>query len=282
MDPGTAERLAAVTGLPVSDTRRVEGGSPGAEHWLVALGDGSRRFVKIGTGDAGRAALQAEQRLYRAVQAPFCPRPVAWEDDPHRPMLVLEDLSGADWPPPWSGRRVRRVIDTLQLVAATPPPGYLPSLEERRSPGWLRVADDPRPLLQTRVVSAAWFREALPVLVAAADTAVLGGNALLHLDVRGGNVCLLRRRVVFVDWGSAAVGNPLADLVVWAPRLTLEGGPVPEALLGDEATELVALFCGLWAERLASSDAGAAETGRSLLRVALPWAAGLLGLPPPA
>ena len=36
---------------------------------------------------------------------------------------------------------------------------------------------------------------------------------------------------MFVDWPHAAVGNPVFDLVAWAPSVVLEGGPQPEELL---------------------------------------------------
>ena len=36
---------------------------------------------------------------------------------------------------------------------------------------------------------------------------------------------------MFVDWPHAAVGNPVFDVVAWAPSVVLEGGPRPEDLL---------------------------------------------------
>ncbi|MEZ4240454.1 MAG: phosphotransferase [Myxococcota bacterium] len=73
----------------------------------------------------------------------------------------------------------------------------------------------------------------------------MAGDALLHLDVRSDNLCLLPDRVVLVDWNHAVRGNPAVDLAFWAPSLRLEGGPAPEALVGDPS--LAALVAGFFA-----------------------------------
>jgi aminoglycoside phosphotransferase (APT) family kinase protein len=151
--------------------------------------------------------------------------------------------------------------------------------------GWIRVADDPKPFLSLMLASPEWLDTALPMLIAAADAAVLTGESLVHFDVRSDNLCFQKRRTVLVDWASAVVGNPLADLVVWLPGLALEGGPAPDDLVGDEATELAALVAGHWASRAGLPAPGVGAAVRSLQRaqlgVALPWVARLLGLPAP-
>jgi hypothetical protein len=54
---------------------------------------------------------------------------------------------------------------------------------------------------------------------------------LVHGDIRSDNVLLAADDVVFVDWPHGAVGNPVFDVVAWAPSVVLEGGPQPEELL---------------------------------------------------
>src|SRR5205823_2619368 len=44
--------------------------------------------------------------------------------------LVLEDLSEAEWPPPWRPGRVDAVLRTLDEVHATPAPDWLQPPEE--------------------------------------------------------------------------------------------------------------------------------------------------------
>ena len=57
------------------------------------------------------------------------------------------------------------------------------------------------------------------------------GETLLHCDVRSDNLLFGPGGVVFVDWPHAAVGTPVLDVVIWAPSVSLEGGPEPDELL---------------------------------------------------
>ena len=57
------------------------------------------------------------------------------------------------------------------------------------------------------------------------------GETLLHCDVRSDNLLFAPGGVVFVDWPHAAVGAPVLDVVIWAPSVSLEGGPEPDELL---------------------------------------------------
>ena len=81
--------------------RRVERGFTAAERWVVRLSDGSSRFVKIAAGNRTAAWLRAEYRVYSQLDAAFLPQLLGWSDDARSPVLVLEDLSDAQWPPPW-------------------------------------------------------------------------------------------------------------------------------------------------------------------------------------
>jgi aminoglycoside phosphotransferase (APT) family kinase protein len=201
-------------------------------------------------------------------------------------LLVLEDLSAADWPPPWTAERIDAVLAALDELHATRLPGLIESLEAERERvvGWGLVVADPEPLLATGLCSRAWLREALPVLARAGEQAELGGDALLHLDVRSDNLCFADGRALLVDWNLACKGNGRFDVAFWLPSLRLEDGPEPWQVL-PEAGALSAAVAGFFAARAGLAPPPGAPTVREFQRaqaaVALRWAARELGLEPP-
>src|SRR5713101_5364044 len=83
---------------------RASGGYSGAERYRVARTNGTTVFVKVGTTPWSEAAVRREADLYGRVDWPFAPRIEAADlDDP--PLIVLEDLGEAVWPPPWTTDR---------------------------------------------------------------------------------------------------------------------------------------------------------------------------------
>jgi aminoglycoside phosphotransferase (APT) family kinase protein len=208
-----------------------------------------------------------------------------WEDDGSSPFLVLEDLSGAVWQVPWAMARVTQVLDTLRQVAATPPPAWLPRLQDRWARlGWAQVEQDPAPFLRLGLCSAAWLTHTIHALVAAEAGAQLAGEAFVHGDVRSDNLYFVGDRVVFVDWNWACRGNSTIDIAAWLPSLHLEGGPLPETIL-PEHPHLAALISGYFAARAGLPVEQASVQIRAIqlaqLRVALPWVVRALGLPSP-
>lgn len=263
----------------------VHGGYTQAGRWIVRFQDDSTAFAKVGTTEQTAGWLREEYVIYSAITASFMPELLGW-DGGEVPILVLEDLSAARWPPPWSRETVDRVMHTLAEVACTRPPQGLPELESLRAAlsGWTVVAAGPRPFLSLRLCSEDWLEIALPELVRAESEAVLAGDRLVHLDVRSDNICFAADRTMLIDWNWACRGNPRADVAAWLPSLHAEGGPPPEELLPDEP-EHAALISGYFA-----SNAGLPppETGPRVregqlraLRTALPWAARALSLPHP-
>ncbi len=75
----------------------------------------------------------------------------------------------------------------------------------------------------------------------------------------------------------------MIDAAFWAPSLFVEGGPAPAELL-PEAGELTAVVSGFFAPIAGRPPNFGAPTVRALqlaqLKVALPWAVDVLGLPP--
>lgn len=276
------------------------GGYSPAERWVVRFADGRSAFAKLATTALTTEALRTEALVYERISGDFLPVVLGWDEgsadfygkvpeDPidaaEAPLLLLEDLSAAHWPPPWDDARVRQVLAALERVAATPPPEELPDLAQRRYSlaSWAHLAADREPFLALGLCSPEWLERALPVLLDADRTAKLEGTSLVHFDVRSDNLCFVGERVVLVDWSWAAIGNPRLDVAAWLPSLAAEGGPAPETVLPAEG-ELAALMAGFWAYRAGQPDPWPGSRVRTIQRrvlgVALPWAVRALGLPP--
>jgi hypothetical protein len=281
-----AAEVAAAAGAEAVRWEEVRGGGWGTNkgHWRVELADGRTAFAKVALDADAAEWLRDELRVYENLRAPFLPE-LLGRHDGDATLLLLEDLGGARWPPPWRDGDVDAVLATLDVVGATRAPDALPALERerRRWNGWIDVAEDPEPLLSTRLCSRDWLRSALPVLVEAGETCDLGGDSLVHLDVRSHNLCFAGARVVLVDWNLACAGNAVLDVAFWLPSLTLEGGPRPWELL-DDTGGLVALVAGYFASRaglpIPPTAPRVREFHRAQAEVALPWAPRELGLPP--
>jgi len=184
----------------------VQGGYTPAGRWIVRFHNGASAFAKVGTTVDTASWLRAEYRFYSQVIADYLPALLGWADG-DEPILLLEDLSGAFWPPPWSHERVEQVLTTLAAVAATSPPPDLPALalSRDRLASWTHVADDPKPFLSLNLCSSSWLETSLPAFLAADAAAILDGDSLVHLDVRSDNLCFVGDRVVLVDWNLACI-----------------------------------------------------------------------------
>jgi hypothetical protein len=266
---------------------RVERGYTPAERWIITFANGSTAFAKIGTTPLTAGWVRAEHRWYSELVGDFLPKVLGLDDDRDRPLLLLEDLSAAHWPPPWEAGELERLLGTLQRVAATRPlPVHLKPLEadRERLAGWIQVERDAAPFLALGLCSRDWLTRAMPVLLEAQDAAVLDGDDLVHNDVRSDNVCLPPDRVVLVDWNEPRRGNAAFDRAALAPSVRLEGGPLPEEI-APRAGPLAATVSGYFSANAGLPKIPDAPRVRKIqlrqLRIALPWAARTLGLPPP-
>ena len=279
-----SERVERVLGTPVVEWRRADGGYTPAERWVVQLADGRSVFVKAAVDDLTAGWLRTEQRVYGDLRAPFQPTLIGWQDGP-RPILVLEDMSAASWPPPWDEDRVEAVLDALAMVAATPAPSWLPPLDESAMDlrGWHDVAENPQPFLALALTGSAWLAAAIRELIGASEAFVPDGSQVLHLDVRSDNICIRDGHALLVDWNHAAVGNARLDVALWLPSLADEGGPQPHAVLPGAGPE-AAVVSGYFAARAGRAEIPTAPRVRAAqlaqLRQALPWVSRELGLPP--
>jgi Phosphotransferase enzyme family len=278
------QRLRRLLGSAVVASWPVDRGYTSALRRVVGLADGRTAFVKVATSPEIDGWLHDEWRVYSKLEAPFLPAVLGWDAGPPA-TLVLEDLSHAEWPPPWDKSRIDRVLATLATVASTPPPpGLGPVSDDALLTGWGRVIDGPAHFRSLGLASSRWIERCLPELRGAEVDAPMAGNALLHLDVRSDNLCFAGERTLLVDWNRAVLGNPAVDIAFWLPSLALEAGGRPEEYAKVDP-RLAARAAGFFAARAGLPQIPSAPRVRSiqfeLLRVALPWACRLLGLPPP-
>lgn len=244
------------------------GGYTRARKWHVTLDTGRRLFAK--------EAPATELAVYEAVHADFVPR----VHDVRDGIVLLEDLSDAHWPPPYPDD-VSRLFAALDEVAATEPPSQLPRLVDGSR--WQAIADDPPPLLDLGLCSAAWLERALPALIAAEARVPMSGDGLVHYDVWARNLCFTERGVVLVDWAMAQIGNPRIDVAFALLSLRVEGARTP---LVDDEPALAAYVTGVVATEApkpppewAAAGTNIREDQKSDLAIALPWVAEQIGCP---
>src|SRR6266540_2656006 len=176
-----ADVLAAVTeatGRQATSWHHFVAGYTHAEKWLVEL-DGDRAFVKAAANAVARGQIEREAAIIDAVRAPYMPRFYGSAAVGEWAVLVLEDLSGAQWPPPFVDGG-EAFLETVARVGSTPPPPGLDRRPDERPYGtyWQRIAADPDPVLANGSFSAAWLEAALSLLDAAESRAELAGDDL--------------------------------------------------------------------------------------------------------
>jgi hypothetical protein len=253
------------------------GGYSTADRFAVTLADGRSVFVKSAQEPNLAGWLRREHEVYSALSGSFIPELLGWDDVGVRPVLTIEDLSDADWTPRWDVGRVAAVLAALDELAGAPPPPDTPPVRESFAElfdRWRVVEADPGPFLSAGLRDAAWLDRALPVILAAVDSAPVDGDCVCHLDVRSDNLCFRDGRAVLVDWNWTSLANPAIDVAAWLPSLRVEGGPHPWDVLPD-AGSLGAFIAGVWAAVVGLPPPPTAPTVRDLQRrqlaVALDW-----------
>ncbi len=280
---GLEERVARLLGArPTSWQRRsapwqpAEAVAGGNDRFTVHLDDGRRVFVKAARASHTASWLRREAEAYAHLRGAFIAELIAFEDDPVEPLLVLEDLSDADWGVRWDATRVAAVRDALAAIAGSAPPPNTPSVREILGDfgRWEVVEADPGPFLSSGIRSPEWLDRALPILKAAADSAPVDGDDLLHLDVRSDNLCFRDGTAVLVDWNWCSTGLADFDVAAWLPSLAFEGGPQPWEVL-PRAGDYAAFLAGIWAAVVGLPPPPTAPTVRAQQRrqlgVALAW-----------
>jgi thiamine kinase-like enzyme len=271
------QRLAALVGAKPLDWTPRAGGYSTAERYTVTLDDGRRVFVKTADAEHMAAWLRREHEVYASLQGSFIPELIGFDDDGTRPLLVIEDLSHADWGQRWTPERISLVRAALDELHACPAPPNTGPFRETY-PGWFdrwdAVAADPEPFLSLGFRRRAWLDERLPAISEAANAVPVDGDAIVHLDVRSDNLCTLGDRAVLVDWNWVSLAAPELDLACWACSLALEGGLPPWELLPD-SPGFAAFLAGIFAAVVGLPPPETAPMVREFqarqLAVALDW-----------
>ncbi len=281
---GLSGRIAELLPAQPDSWRRVTGGFRADPRWRIVLDDGGSVFVKVATDRTGAEGLAHEHALYRTVASDHLPGLVAWDaEDP--PILVLEDLTGQRWPPPYPADTAP-LFDTLAAVAATPPPD--PARGAPPTDGgtwWGRIADDPTGFLALGLCGPDWLDEALAALERAERTVDLAGDDLVHGDVSAGNLCFTPRGVVLVDWAEWFRGDARFDVACALLALRRDGAAIPPVELDDEAgwAALLAGHLAVAATRppppWIRPESGLRDEQVRDLEHALGWCGEVLGLP---
>ncbi len=284
------QQVEETLGKKILRAERVGGGYTPARRLRLGLENGGSVFVKAATIGQTGEWLRTEAQVYAALAgSPFLAERIAWHDSDGETFLVLEDLSDAHWPPPWTPAQIDGVRHAILLVAASRNriSFALTRIEDDREgfASWHKVARDPEPFLSLGLCSEAWLEAALPILIVAEADAPLAGDDLLHLDLRSDNVCFRpgTGEAVLVDWNWVCVGNRELDIAGWLSSLHSEGGPAPETIL-PHASGFAAILSGFWAYRAGTPPPPGAPRVRDVQRrqilFALPWAVRALDLPP--
>lgn len=282
--PDIAARVERLLGWSPESWRPVQGGYTPTARYAVAAGSRTG-FVKVATTPMTAWQINREIAAYAGISGRFVPHVLGAETDPDVPILIIEELSAATWPPPWDDRTVGMVLETIAEMHATPSTLAHGGLLLGREAGWPTVAETPEPFLSLGLVSANWLDRALPALIAAETACEFRGEALTHLDLRSDNLCITPEGVKIVDWAEACLSAADVDLGFFLPSLAFEGGPLPETVQPDRP-EIAALVSGFFAARAGLPDIPLApfvrRVQREQLSTALPWVIRALGLPPAA
>jgi hypothetical protein len=273
-------------GVPAASLRPTRGGWSVSVRGIVELTDGRRVFAKLGDVRDTERAIRIEIGVYELLgPRPFLPRLLA--ADRSVPVLVIEALEHAEWPPPWSRRSLEALQRLHREIESTRAPLELPTVASwvAAAGSWEVVAADPEPLLRSGAVPEGWLRTNLSTLVSVAAGAPTDGESLQHGDLRSDNLAILGDRALPVDWNAAMRGDPRWDRLCILHTLQMEGvGPVDE-LAPDANPAIIAWNAGFFAARVGlPPPEGAPEVRtfqRDQLAIVLPWACRRLALTPP-
>jgi hypothetical protein len=232
-------------GSPVVTARsQTSGFTPGFAS-VLECEDGSRHFVKAASVKAQRMfadSYREEARKLAALPASVPAPRLLWHLDDDWVVLGIEYVDGRAPHRPWRRADLDAVLDALEVVAdeLTPPPAglALDSAEDDFAPlvdGWATVRG---------------ARPGLPMLdeaeaLARRYTEVVGGDTVVHTDVRSDNVLIDGEgRALLVDWNWPVRG------AAWFDSFAALIGPRGEGIDVDEVIASRRLLRDLPAETI--------------------------------
>lgn len=153
-------------------------------------------------------------------------------------VLLFEAIEGHQPAQPWQPAEFARVLAAHSALATLLTPSPLSAATagtatEKFSStlcGWQRLSNA-QPALREPLDDWAKRHLARLAAVECGAPAAVRGDTLLHFDLRADNLLLTPERVWFVDWPHACVGAAWVDTILFAPSVTMQGGPEPEAIL---------------------------------------------------
>src|SRR6185503_14201390 len=105
-------QVAQLLGTQVVQAVAVTAGMTLARRWVVEFADGRRAFLKAAGNSATAQWLRREYNAYQSFKSPHLPKLIGWSDQPPGPFLLLEDLSKAHWPPPWTPQQISCALES--------------------------------------------------------------------------------------------------------------------------------------------------------------------------
>jgi aminoglycoside phosphotransferase (APT) family kinase protein len=227
-------------GSPVVQTiSQATGFSPGVAA-RCRTADGRRVFIKAAglQPNPGVPAIHRREAEIVAALPANAPTPrLLWsleDDETGWVVLAYEEIDGHPPAQPWHEDELSRVMEALNQLsnALTPSPLPLGSAAEifkDRLTGWRKLKEQPSRL----DALDSWSARHLDTMIAleADAPAAVTGDTLLHLDIRADNLLLSADKVWFVDWPLACVGAAWVDVVLFAPSVHMQGGPLPEQVI---------------------------------------------------
>ncbi|HWL36670.1 MAG TPA: phosphotransferase [Frankiaceae bacterium] len=228
--------IASVAGGAVVGAETCAGGfSPGAAARLTLDGGGTAfvKAVSAAQNPLSPGAYREEAVVNGWLPAhPALPRLLGTYDDGEWVALVFECVDAGTPSLPWVRSELSAVLRALVSVqaAGTPVPAEarpIAELFEDDFGSWRTLAASPVEGLD------AWTLANLDRLASleAGWAAAASGDTLVHADVRADNVLVRGGSAWIVDWPWACAGAGWVDGVLFAPSVSLQGGPAPEELM---------------------------------------------------
>jgi hypothetical protein len=240
-------------GSPVTGAVSQGGGFTPGFASVLTCEDGSRHFVKAASNTAQRmfaASYREEARKLRALPEGIPAPRLLWSEDGDWVVLGLEYVEARAPRRPWRPAELDACLDALERVAQvlTPvPPGLDLDTFAEEFGTWPAHWDH---VHATRDLPHADEAAAL----AAGFAGVVGGETLVHTDVRDDNVLLTTDgRALFCDWNWPCTGAAWLDslCLLIGPRgdgVDVESVMLARPLLRDVPAEhvdrVLAVLCG--------------------------------------
>ncbi|MDF1595441.1 MAG: phosphotransferase [Acidimicrobiia bacterium] len=274
------ERLERLLDSPVIDVQQPTGGHTRSWRGMVTTEAGTRVFVKAAADERTARSLRTEHSLYAALEADWLPVVWAWEDGPE-PILILEDLSKAQWPPPWPAES-SILFPTLTRIADTRVPFDLEAMPPLEVSPWSEITADPAKITGLGIVDLEWIARHGTRLIELSSKIDLSGDDLIHADLGAGNLCFTKRGPVIVDWEYVSRGNRYLDVATALLDMRACHAPTPHVLPQPAAwASVLAGLMGIHASRpppdWAADGTELRRLQRQLAKVAVEWVAELEG-----